>query len=173
MRDCALPMLTRDQFARLVGRSTSQIDRLVKKGIVPKAARGSFDPEQAIPAVVEYYASGRAESADAAQAQLRLTQARTREVEQRIAERDRVLVPLADVQLLFDLAMADVAAALDGLPGRCAGELAALTDPAHIRQRLFDECRSIRAATAHQLEALAAPAPRSVDPEAAGGPNRG
>lgn len=48
---------------------------------------------------------------------------------------------------------------LDALGGRLANELAAIEDPAEVRQVLFAECRRIRSSTADALEALAAAAP--------------
>ncbi|MCY1457649.1 hypothetical protein D9M71_749610 [compost metagenome] len=41
---------------------------------------------------------------------------------------------------------------LDALPSRCSADLAVIDDPAIIRNRLFEETRRIRAATAERLE---------------------
>lgn len=50
---------------------------------------------------------------------------------------------------------AELAARHDAVPGRVAGELAGLTDPATIRQRLLDELRAVRGAFADAIAELA------------------
>ena len=50
---------------------------------------------------------------------------------------------------------AELAARLDAVPGRLAGELAGITDPAIVRRRLFEEHRGVRSAVAEAGEKLA------------------
>ena len=53
-------------------------------------------------------------------------------------------------------AASGLASELDGLPGRLAGELATITDPATIKGRLLEECRRVRTAYADHLGRLVA-----------------
>lgn len=62
------------------------------------------------------------------------------------------LIPL-DAWVTLNTSIAAVySTQLDALPSRCAADLAVIDDPAAIRARLFEETRSIRAATAERLE---------------------
>ena len=54
--------------------------------------------------------------------------------------------------VMFALASA-FGSGLDSLGNRLAGDLAATSDPAVVRQMLFDECRRIRRATADRIRA--------------------
>lgn len=70
------------------------------------------------------------------------------------AEKRGELIPAdyhADAMSSF---AASVAQQLEAIPGRLAGELAGMTDPAAIRARLQDECRSARSELARTIEGL-------------------
>ena len=70
---------------------------------------------------------------------------------------------------------AELSSRLDAVPGRVAGELAGISDPAVIRQRLLDEHRAVRAAfagaTAELADALGSVDDDGGDSEAAAEPN--
>ena len=88
----------------------------------------------------------------AEEARLKRHQADKAEVEAQKAKGEVLIVE--DVKdALNDIAVS-FGSQLDALGGRLSNELAALTDPAEIRQVLFEESRRIRAATADALEAL-------------------
>ena len=71
------------------------------------------------------------------------------------AEQAGKVVELEHVEATVERAMVMCAGQLDGLGGRVAARLAAESDPAVVRQVLFDECRRIRAAIAAELETAA------------------
>jgi hypothetical protein len=171
--DEPLPPIRADHLARLAGIETRHLNRLVRAGVVERAGRGRFDPEKAIPSIVNYYRQGREGSGDAANEKLLLTVAQRKEIEQRTAIRARELVPLDSVSTAFDAAMVLVGAQLDGLGGRLASDMAVQSDPAICRKVIFDETRRIRAAAAAELEALTGHSEGSETAEAAEGDDRG
>jgi phage terminase Nu1 subunit (DNA packaging protein) len=169
----SLPTLSGPQLAALIGLSGRQVQRLAAEGVLPRDGRGRYDPTKAVPAFVQYLRDGREGSGSLVEEKLRLTVAQRREIEQKTRHRARELVEIDEVDRVFAAAMVTVGSQLDGLGGRLANELSALTDPAQVREVLFRETRRIRAAAAAQLEALAG-APASGEPaEAAEGGDGG
>jgi phage terminase Nu1 subunit (DNA packaging protein) len=88
------------------------------------------------------------------EARLKKFQADKAEIEAQKARREVILVEDAK-DTLNDVAVV-YGSQIDALGGRLANELAAIDEPAEIRQRLFAEGRRIREATADALEALVA-----------------
>lgn len=86
----------------------------------------------------------------------RLAAARADRAEVEAARARAEVIPMADAQFVMNEAMAVIASQLDGLGGRLASELAAISEPAAIRQKLLAETRRIRAAAADRLAKLAA-----------------
>ena len=87
------------------------------------------------------------------EARLKFHQADKAEVEAMKAKNE-VLV-IEEVRDALNEIAATYGSQLDSLGGRTANELAAIDDPAEIRQILFAEGRRIRSQTADALEALA------------------
>jgi len=88
------------------------------------------------------------------EARLKMHQADKAEIEALKAKNEVLMIEdvkdtLNDVAVIYG-------SQLDALGGRLANELAAIEEPAEIRQKLFAEGRRIREATAHALEALVA-----------------
>ena len=88
------------------------------------------------------------------EARLKGFQADKAEIEALKARREVILVEDAK-DTLNDIAVV-YGSQIDALGGRLANELAAIDEPAEIRQKLFAEGRRIREATANALEALVA-----------------
>lgn len=150
-----LAPVTSAVLMRVLGCSKSQLYRLVNDGTIPRASKNRFDLVKAVPAYLDYVrrGSGAAESAHAQR--LRLAEAQTKAIEQRIRQRDGELVEIAAVARVFDGVMVTLAAQLDGIAGRCAAEIAAMTDPAQARAKLLEEARRVRANAADELERFA------------------
>ncbi len=161
-----LPLVSAPLAAAVLGISRRQFDRLVESGRLKRAAPRQFQLLDIVPAYLEYLRDGKEASSDAAEARLKYIDAQRRAVEQRTRERAKELLERAHVARVFDAVMVQIGAALEGLPGRMAGELAAVNDPAVIREKLADECRTIRATAAEELSALAARGERGKPVEA-------
>lgn len=91
-------------------------------------------------------------------ARLKSAQAEVAELD--AAARRGKVIALEDVRRAFSEAMVIIASQLDGLGGRCAAQLAGMTDAAEIRRFLLNETRRIRAAAADRLKGLGGDTPR-------------
>ena len=137
----------------VLGLSKRQFHRLVNAGVLPRAGKGKFDLYVIGPAFAQYLRDGREGSGDLVQEKLRLTVAQRREIELKTRIRSRELVEREDAERVYSATMVLIGSQLEGIGGRMAGELAAISDAAVIRKRLLDETRRIRTAAADQLEA--------------------
>lgn len=153
--------------AKVIGLGRRQFDRLVTAGVLPRAAPRLFDLVKVGPAYFQYVRDGKAGSTAIGEARLAYLQAQRRALDQRTRERARELIELLEVRRVFDASMATIGAQLDGLSGRCAAELAAITDPAIVREKLAEEVHRVRTAAAADLAALVDPVIGGEDPDAA------
>jgi hypothetical protein len=152
----ALALVTAPIAARVMGLSRRQFDRLVTAGVLPRGGQARrFDLLAVGPAYFRYLRDGKAESSAAAAARLKLLEAQRRLLEQRTREREGELVERAEVSRVFSSALVQIAAALEGMAGRLAGELAAVDQPARIHEVITHETRRIRESAAAGLEQLA------------------
>jgi len=92
------------------------------------------------------------------EARLKMHQADKAEVEAQKARCEVLMID--DVKDTLNEIATTYGSQLDALGGRLANELAAIEDPAEIRQKLFAEGRRIREQTADALEALVVEATR-------------
>jgi hypothetical protein len=146
---------SRKALIHLLGISEAHFHKLKAAGVFQSLDRGVYDLKAAIAAWAKYHGDGRSGS-DMAEEKRRLVIAQRQQIELNMRERERELVPLAEAQSTFNATMVLVGSQLDGLPGRVAGEVAGLADPAAVRALLFDECRRIRHAAADKLASWAA-----------------
>ena len=146
---------TRKALIHLLGISEAHFHKLKAAGVFQSLDRGVYDLKAAIAAWAKYHSDGRSGS-DMAEEKRRLIIAQRKQIELRTRVEERELVPLAEAQTTFNAAMILVGSQLDGLPGRVAGEVAGLEDPAAVRALLFDETRRIRDAAAAKLADWAA-----------------
>ena len=140
--------------------------RLVRERVIPRDGR-LFDLVKVVPAYLAYQAAGGAGSSEMADARLKLIQSQGRALDQRTRRESGKLVERAEVSRICSAAVVVFAAAVDGMSGRLAGELAAIDQPAQIHEVLADEARRIRNAAADELEKLAAHEPGASDAPAA------
>lgn len=108
--------LNAEQAGALFDRSKRWIQERAKEGWF-KSDKGKFELVQLCRGVVAYFDDLQAKSEKKAAA-TRVTDARTREIEMRIAERQRELIPLEDARNLMGQFAALVRAELTGLPAR-------------------------------------------------------
>ena len=160
-----LTTLSRHKLAALIGITTTQLHRLVTAGIIPKAARGVFDAEAALRAAFAYYrTTAKVTSTNYAEERIRLVQAQRKDIEDRTAQRSRNLISYEEHAATVFTVCSIYNSQLDGMGGRLANELAAESNPAVVRKRIFDETQRIRVAAAKEIEASAErPAPRRAN----------
>lgn len=144
----------RAALLHLLGLSESNFHKLKAAGVFTPSERNSYHLPTALAAWLKYHLDGAAPG-DLTEAKRLLAIAQRQRIEQDIRARQRELVETEQVQAAFNHVLVMIAAQLDGLPGRLAGELAGIDDPAEIREVLFTETRRIRDAAAHRLESFA------------------
>ena len=147
-------------FAKLFDLSERRIQQLAKDGIIPKPVAGKYALVGVVRRYVKYLqtrAQGRPEATYTDPTDIRCerkrlikAQADNAECEHQIKRGE--LVALAVVEELLNEVAVLYGASLDALPGRLAQELAGLSEPSLIKNKLFDECRQIRNLTAQHLE---------------------
>lgn len=158
-------IVSKKEFGELIGKSPRWISKLIEDGM-PTAGGGGrgvevqIDSEAAINWLIarevrrEMGEDGDDEEGlNSASTEDRLLKKARREKLQ--LEIDQVrgrLVPIEAFISLNTSIAAVYATQLDALPSRCAADLAVIDDPAIIRNRLFEETRRVRAATADRLE---------------------
>jgi hypothetical protein len=109
--------LTVSQVAALCGRSTQWVHQLAKAGFVQKQGKNEYALVAVVRGVIAYYEDLQAKNGKTAAAN-RATEARTREIELRIQERQRDLIPLEDARAVVSEMAALVRAEFQGLPAR-------------------------------------------------------
>lgn len=147
-------------FADILGVTQYTVKTYIAQGMPAGSSTGSgkkreFDSGLAIQWLIDQKVAEVAptddeqESADEADRRRKIANASLIELE--LAQKRGDLIPMAVAENVIDRAFGLVATQLDGLAGRLAAELAAVSDAAVIRQVLFDETRRIRAAAAAEL----------------------
>jgi hypothetical protein len=152
----ALPLLDAATLMRVLALSRTHFYRLVSDGVIPRTAtKNQFALADAVQGYIDYVKRGSEASATVHAQRLQLAAAQTAAIVQRTRERDGQLVQLDEAKAVFSNCLILVKAHLDGLPGRCAAELAQLTDPALVRHRLMEEVHRVEEAAAVELKAFA------------------
>lgn len=146
--------ISRKQLIELTGMSATHFHKLKNQGIFVSVERGYYNLKDCINNWCQYHADGRSGS-DMAKEKEKLIVAQRKQIELRMKTEQSELVPLSEAQNAFDGAMVLISTQLDGLPGRVAGEVAGLSDPAEVRGLLFNETRRIRATAADELQSWA------------------
>lgn len=114
--------ITVTQAAALIERSTRWVQLRVREGWIRTDGRGRYPVPSVVRGALAYYEDQMQRMAKNAAAN-RVTDARTREIELRIAERSRALIPIEDAEaVVADLAGA-VLSQLSGLPARVTRDL--------------------------------------------------
>ena len=155
--------LSGSEFADLCGVSAGTITNWCDAGMpcIREARNGSrveIRIRDAIPWVIEF----RGEAKPGSQRD-RLAKAQAEKFELENSRRRGELILVPYVADLLNSMAADIAGRFDGLAGRLANELAGITDPALIRERILTECRGIRSGIAEHVRKLAERRPIAED----------
>lgn len=155
------------EFSRRTGLSTGAVSAAIKEGMPTNSPTRKGRPSAIDePSAIQWLLERERERARPAHADPRnaLYEEQRRKVWLENEATERQLVKLDDVQVVLNESMVAIASELEGLPGRMAGELAGLSDPALVRQSLRVQTTNIRQAAADRLARLAAIATGSGDP---------
>lgn len=114
--------LTVNQVAALCGRSAPWVHQLVKEGFIQKQGKNQYALVSVVRGVIAHYEDLQAKNSKTASAS-RATDARTREIELRIKERSRDLIPLDDARAVVGEMAAAVRAEFQGLPARITRDM--------------------------------------------------
>ncbi|WP_245501734.1 hypothetical protein [Mesorhizobium sp. M2A.F.Ca.ET.039.01.1.1] len=109
--------ITIGQVARLLMISEERVRQLVKAGYIPKSARGVYPLVGAIQGYIRSLKDDQKNTSKTA-GDSRVRDARAQEIEIRIAEKRRELIPIEDATAALDKTLATVVAELAGLPAR-------------------------------------------------------
>lgn len=114
--------ITLQQAATLLNRSVSWVQKLVTDGYIVRAGTNQYSVVAIVRGMMAYY-EDLLEKSNKAAAASRATDARTREIELRIAERRRDLIPQEDARAVVSEMAAMVRAEFSGLPARFTRDL--------------------------------------------------
>ena len=145
--------LTVNQVAALCGRSTQWVHQLVKDGFVQKQAKNQYTLVSVVRGVIAYYEDLQTKNSKTASAS-RATDARTREIELRIAERRRELISVEDAKAVVLEFGAIVRAEFNALPARYTRDM---TERRKLEQEVDGSFERIAAAARRAEAALADP----------------
>lgn len=151
-RDLKTFLCGAEEIGLLLGVSDRQVRNYTKEGM-PQVARGKFD---AIACVQWKLAQVTEEATVTGELSPRdeLAIAQRRKVELETAQLRATLLPRDLVNRAINQVAALVAAQLDGLAPRLAGELADMHDPQQIQAALLREARTTRSAIAQAMREL-------------------
>ena len=150
----ALPTLSRRQFAEALQVAPSTVTAWMQAGL-PHRNSGRQGRTVSIPLAeaLPWLAKHRANASDSQRERLAKEQA-DRVALANAAQRGDHMLRSQVEPVLMTLA-ANLSASLDAIAGRLATELASVSDPAQVRQRLLAEHREVRAQLANNLRTLA------------------
>lgn len=163
-------IVTRNAFAKLSGMSEGWVTKALDQGM-PSDRSGrarksvSIETATAIPWLLERAASQVKREEGSERERLAREMADGKALDN--AARRGELVNVAHVRAVMLAAVSQLGAELEGVPGRMANELAAISEPAEIRARLLGQLRGVRSSYADRLGKLGEPdavAERSVEP---------
>ncbi|UZD98468.1 terminase small subunit (plasmid) [Pseudomonas corrugata] len=157
--------ISKKDLADLLGKSPRWISKLIEQGLPTTGGGGrgvevQIDSQAAIEWLILHEV--RREMGDEGEDEEGVSSASTEDRLLKRARREKLqleidqvrgrLVPIDAVVAINTSIAAIYATQLDALPSRCSADLAVIDDPAIIRNRLFEETRRIRGATADRLE---------------------
>lgn len=147
-------LLTAPQVAALAGRTDRWVRGMAKDGYFEKDGRGRYRLESIIRGLLQHEEDQAAKGSQAVAAS-RATDARTAEIEQRIAMRDRQLIPIDDAIMAMDKVIGVTNSELMGLPARISRDLS-------IRRKVDAEVHRIRQKISNALAEMSGAAKTGV-----------
>jgi len=114
--------ITMSQAATFLNRSVSWVQTLVSQGYITRSGHNQYSLVAIVRGALAYYEDLLQKSSKVAAAS-RATAARTREIELRIAERRRDLIPMEDAKAEIAAVVSEVRAEIAGLGARVTRDL--------------------------------------------------
>lgn len=137
--------VTVDTMSRLLMLTPERLRQLAKEGHIPRAVKGRYPLGPTVQGYVRYLRDEARRSSKSA-AVSRKDDARTREIELRIAERENRLIDIDEHDAVLDEIVALIRSSMAGLPARATRDLAVRREI----EKQVDEC--FRAASARLRE---------------------
>ncbi len=135
--------LSVQELGDLIDLSPRRIQQLVNAGVLTRSRRGRYPAQENIRGIMQYYQRQGPDDLEVERAAL--LRVRRCKAELEVAELERRSIPFDEVETIFTQLLSMWATSQDGIAGRCAGQVAAESDPGKCRQILLDEQRAIRA----------------------------
>ena len=136
--------LNLEQTCRLLMLTKQRVQQLVKAGYIPKPAKDTYPIVGAVQGYIKFLKDDERRTSKV-QADSRVRDARAREIELRIAERERDLIPIDD-------AKAEIAAFVSETRAEVVGMGARVTRDMELRRQIDKECNDILARLAERAE---------------------
>lgn len=108
--------------AKLLKVSDERIRQLVKLGYIKRVGRGAFNLVNVVHGYIDFLKEEERRSSKSATAS-RMQDAKTAEIEMRIAEKRRQLIPVEDHHAALDIVVGKVRAEFSGLPARVTRDM--------------------------------------------------
>jgi phage terminase Nu1 subunit (DNA packaging protein) len=149
-------ILNANEYAKIRKKSAAWVSDLIDQGL-PVISAGDhgkayqIDLGAAIDWEIEK--AKRLSNEDAPTERLRRAQANRAEFENKV--RSGEFMPIKTHGELLRKVVSEISGQMAGFPGRVAGKIAGVADPAVVRTRLVDECNAVRDAVADHLDSIA------------------
>jgi len=134
-----------EELADFFGATTAAIYKWQKQGM-PRIKRGKYSKKDCANWLINKWRA-RAEGTERAELddeRRELVRHQKRKAKVEADTMERTAIPFEEVRVDFEKIGGMVVSEIMALPGRMAGELAALTDPGEVRQKLATETRLLR-----------------------------
>ncbi len=115
-------VITADQACKLLMLSNERIRQLVKSGYIQQESRGKYNLVGVVQGYIRFLKDEERRSTRVS-SESRVRDARAQEIEMRIAEKNRDLVPLEDATAAIDLVVGKVRKEFSGLPARVTRDI--------------------------------------------------
>jgi hypothetical protein len=150
-----MPVVNRKEFAEFVGYTPRHVGNWLDEGMPcrrsgKKGDEVEIDSGDAIRWLLERRAG---EDGQSATDRLRVAQAEKAEFENRVRAGEFIPAELHDA--VIGHVASEIAQQMAALPGRVAGVLSGINEPALVRARMIQECNGVRDAVANHMDGLA------------------
>jgi hypothetical protein len=165
-----MAIVSASEFADWWGKSSAWVSKKIADGM-PILSQGENGEAHSIDsALASEWLRKKGRAADSASSRLRLAQAEKAEFENLIRSGDFIPAEMHDA--VIGKVAGEIAKQMAALPGRNAGVLAGLHEPALVRARLIKECNGVRNAVAsHMVDLAGALAALRAEPAEVGADN--
>jgi len=159
------------QFAEIIGKSTAYVSKLIAADMPVRIRGGNGTAHEIDSAEAIAWLIHRNDTDQSASDRLRIAQAEKAEFENLVRQGDFIKAEAHDA--VIGHVAGEIAQQMSALPGRVAGVLAGINEPALVRARMIEECNGVRNAVASHMVGLAgALAALRAEPAQVGANNR-